>query len=157
MVFRHHDITNINSECGKYKLVYKRKHCCDNCHFFAIETVFISFRMDLSAKFQTVSDNQQFAETVKPKCAEFNKLYPIMEANIHMYLGSIPIVTLTIRLTDDNAKDLRVGYCSLSPAYSRVVDDYDIAQINANPARFKLIFRKKNCGCDYCYFFEIET
>jgi hypothetical protein len=38
MVFRQHDITNINSKKGKYKLIYRKKDCCDNCHFFDIET-----------------------------------------------------------------------------------------------------------------------
>jgi hypothetical protein len=113
--------------------------------------------MDLSTKFRTVSNTRHIAETVKPKCAEFNEIYPILEAKIRMYVGSLPIVTLTIRLTDENATDVYVGYCSLSPAYSRVIDDHDICQINANPARFKLIFRKKKCGCDNCFFFEIET
>jgi hypothetical protein len=120
-------------------------------------THYLLFRMDLSAKLQMVSDNQQIAETVKPICAEFDKLYPIKGANIRMCLGSLPIVTLTIRLTDDNAKDFRVGYCTLTPAYSRVVDVYNIAEINHNPGKYKLIYRKIHCGCDYCYFFEIET
>jgi hypothetical protein len=37
-VFKKRDITDINSKSGHYKLVYKKKICCDNCHYFAIET-----------------------------------------------------------------------------------------------------------------------
>jgi hypothetical protein len=37
-VFRQRDIADINSKSGKFKLLFKKKVCCDNCHYFAIET-----------------------------------------------------------------------------------------------------------------------
>jgi hypothetical protein len=37
--FREDDITDISySESGKHILVYRKKDCCDICHFFGIET-----------------------------------------------------------------------------------------------------------------------
>jgi hypothetical protein len=38
LAFKQDDITNINSERGKYILIYRKKDCCDYCYFFDIET-----------------------------------------------------------------------------------------------------------------------
>jgi hypothetical protein len=113
--------------------------------------------MELAAKFKMISDNNKIAEIARPIEVEFEKPYPILGAFRHLYLGSNPFITLSIQITDDDAEDFRVGHCNLSPAYSRVFDNNDISELNANAGKYKLIYRKKNCCSDYCYFFVIET
>jgi hypothetical protein len=109
--------------------------------------------MDLAAKFKTVSDNSQIAEITRPAEVEFNKPFPIMGAHFYLHLGKIPIVTLSLQMSDE-AEEL--AHVHLRRAYARVVDDDDIAEVNANPGKYKLIYRKKDCGCVYCHVLVIE-
>jgi hypothetical protein len=103
--------------------------------------------MQLAMQFEIVSP--------KPACVEFDKPYPIMGACIHTNRTNITIITLSLQMSDVG-EDFRVGHCDLSPAYSRGFDNDIITERNANPGKFKLVHRKKDC-CDYCHFLVIET
>jgi hypothetical protein len=110
--------------------------------------------MDLIQKFQAVAVNRKIAEIAKPTRVEFNKPYPIMAAHMHIYMESINI-SLSLKMSD-NGDNFVLGYYDLSPAYSRVFDNDDIGELNANHGRLKLVYKKKDC-CDYCHFLVIET
>jgi hypothetical protein len=93
--------------------------------------------MELAAKFKMVSDSKKIAEIARPIEVEFEKPYPIIGAYRYMYLGSIPYVTLKFPATDFVTEEFRVGHIELSPANSRVIDDDDNTEINANPVKYK--------------------
>jgi hypothetical protein len=115
--------------------------------------------MDLPTKFYLVSINGKIAEINKPDDLEFDKEYLIMAADIRKQSFGIRLVTITILLSfcfDFGGPRIVERNIDLGLAHSTVIDDNDVWLINKNPGRFSLILKKKNCGCEYCYFFEIE-
>jgi hypothetical protein len=112
--------------------------------------------MDLSAKLKMISNSKKFAEIRrKPTNVEFDKPYPIMAAYLYSSVESI-IVSLSLQTSED-AEEFRLAHIKLSRAQWRVFDDDDNVEINANPGKYKLIYRRKHSDCDYCYFLVIKT
>jgi hypothetical protein len=107
--------------------------------------------MELLAKFQAVAPAR--GSILKPFCMEIDKPYPIMGAHIQIYMQSI-IIRLSLKMSDDHDDNFVLGYYDLSPAYSRVFDADDLGELNANPGRLKLVFKKKDCSD---YFLAIVT
>jgi hypothetical protein len=109
--------------------------------------------MEFATKFKIVSASRKIAKIDKPACVEFEKPYPIMAAYIYMHTESI-IIMFSLQMRDDD-ENFRLGHYELSPTYARVFDNDDITELNANPAKFKLVHRKKDF-CDYCYFWILK-
>jgi hypothetical protein len=48
-----------------------------------------------------------------------------------------------------------VGFYVMGP-YSKVFNSVDISELEAEPGKFKLILRKKDCHVN-CHFLEVES
>jgi hypothetical protein len=81
---------------------------------------------------------------------ELDRRYPILEAYKTDIL-SVTFITLTLQLEDQSTK-----FLVLRPPYSRVFKQRDIANINSQSGKFKLLYKKKIC-CDNCHYFALET
>jgi hypothetical protein len=83
---------------------------------------------------------------------EVDKAYPIMSVEQNRILN-LNVITLNIGINDNE-----VAHCVLSPSYARVFTNADISEINAaaEPGKFKLFYRKKECCAD-CHYMSIET
>jgi hypothetical protein len=108
--------------------------------------------MELVDKFRDVADRVSIQ---KPTCIEFDKPYPIMSARIQTYGQTKVVITLALKMSDAD-DDSELGYYGLPLSYSRVFDDDDFGELNANPGRLKLVFKKKDYS-DQCHFLAIVT
>jgi hypothetical protein len=92
--------------------------------------------MDLVQKFQHAAEST----TIEMPGMAVNKKYPILfaDSNSHPFFSYI-VVTLILGLLGDT-----IAACTLPPAYSQAFTKQDIADIHANPAKYQLIYRKKN-------------
>jgi hypothetical protein len=106
--------------------------------------------MELVQKFQAVAAR---GAILKPFCVAVDRAYPIMRAE-QKRIFDFNEITLNIRMNDDGDE---VAHCVLSPSYARVFTDTDISEINAaEPGKFKLFYRKKDC-CANCHYMSIKT
>jgi hypothetical protein len=106
--------------------------------------------MELIDKFREVATRGSIQ---KPMCIEFDKPYPIMSAEIETYKQK-KVISLALKMSDDD--DSELGYYGLPLTYSKVFDDDDFGELNANPGRLKLVFKKKDYS-DHCHFLAIVT
>jgi hypothetical protein len=105
--------------------------------------------MDLALKFKLVAATNI---VIRPLCVEGDRLYPIMEISKSSPCpGGLSIIIMKIQTNDGEQRS-----CLLSPIYSVVVGDKDVSEINAEPGKFKLMYRKKD-GCESCYFITIKA
>jgi hypothetical protein len=107
--------------------------------------------MELIDKFREVAARGSIQ---KPMCIEYDKPYLIMSAKIQTYKQTKVVISLALKMSDDD--DSELGYYGLPLSYSGVFDDDDFGELNANPGRLKLVFKKKDYS-DYCHFLVIVT
>jgi hypothetical protein len=98
--------------------------------------------MELAQKFRVVAVIKSIE---RPTHVELDKPYPILGVFKQMWAHFI--ITLMLRMNNDKG----LGFCVLSPTYSKVFTDNDISEISAEPGKLKLIHRKKDC-CDMSFF-----
>jgi hypothetical protein len=111
--------------------------------------IFFYYRINIIRKFEVVSAVRSVS---KPSFLDADKPYPIIRVIKGSHL-SHEVVVFAIRVDAVGS----LGFCVLCPAYSAVVNADDLAIINNESERFKIIFRNRqnNC-CDNCYFLGIE-
>jgi predicted peptidase len=105
--------------------------------------------MNIIQKFEVVSSVRSVS---KPSFLDADKSYPIIRAMKRSHL-SHEVVIFAIRVNEVGS----LGFFVLSPSYSAVVNEDDLAIINNESEKFKIIYRKRenNC-CENCYFLGIE-
>jgi hypothetical protein len=117
--------------------------------------------MELIAKFKLVSEGLGIK---KPGGLQDDKAYPILEIIETKLMDNLAMTEIKLqRELDDIDDDDDVFFdevdgrgkytIHLHPAYRKVLTDHDVAEINSNPGKFKLIFKKGSCKV--CYEMEI--
>jgi hypothetical protein len=91
--------------------------------------------MDQELKFKIMAATNSF---IRPLCVEGDRPYPIMEiSKSSPFPGGLPIIIMKIQSNDGEQRT-----CLLSSIYSVVVGDKDVSEINAEPGKFKLLYKK---------------
>jgi hypothetical protein len=104
--------------------------------------------MDLEYKFTIVATVNSI---VRPACVEGDRPYPIMGiSKTSPFPNGIPIVILMILSNDGELQSLL-----LNSIYAVMVGDKDVNEINAEPGKFKLMYKKK-VGCENCYHIIVK-
>jgi hypothetical protein len=97
--------------------------------------------MDLERKFRVVA---AVHSVIRPLSVEADRPYSILGmSKTSPFPNGVPIVILTIQSNDGEQQTLL-----LNTMYAVHVGDKDVDEINAEPGKFKLTYRKKG-GCDH--------